>query len=218
MISVVRCPGRLEKSGGHFAGKDLYGVVEFTFDLQNIMAMYTSSEPLAIIVGGPAGTGKTTVGEGLAEKLDASYIEGDSLHPPANIEKMSNGIPLTDDDRWDWLTDVAKTVSSRAKGVSVGSCSALTKKYRAHLREHAGNTKFIVVFLWAEKDELHRRVSGRKGHYMGANMVQSQYDLMQVPQSDEADFCIPLLTDAPPEELIGRVLTDLEERKLISKR
>lgn len=180
--------------------------------------MYISSERLVIIVGGPAGTGKTTVGEGLAEKLGASYIEGDSLHPARNIEKMSKGIPLTDEDRWDWLTDVAKTVSSRAQNVSVGSCSALTKKYRAHLKEHAGNTKFIVVFLWAEKDELHRRVSGRKGHYMGSNMVQSQYDLMQIPQTDESDFCIPLLTDAPPEELINRVLANLEERKLTSQK
>lgn len=180
---------------------------------------YTVTNPVSIIVAGPAGTGKTTVGEDLANRLNAPYVEGDSLHPPENVKKMGNGIPLTDDDRWGWLEDVAKTVSkgTTVEGkskASVGTCSALTKVYREYLKNHVTNSKFIVVFLWAEKDELYRRVSNRKGHYMGANMVDSQFNLMQVPETDEV-YSMPILTNKEPKELVDEIIIKLEAQGVI---
>lgn len=112
---------------------------------------------------------------------------------------MSKGIPLTDEDRWDWLTDISRLLSKGVKTaeshVAVASCSALTRRYRDHLYKHMdAGVKLVIVFLYAEREELVRRVSGRANHYMGANMVNSQYDLMELPTEDEP-LCIALPTD-----------------------
>lgn len=172
---------------------------------------------LGIIVGGPAGTGKTTVGELLAETLKAPFVEGDQLHPPKNVEKMANGIPLTDDDRWDWLEDVAKNISQRAEngsGLAIGSCSSLTVRYRDYLRKHS-SVPLLIVFLHTTKEEMLKRVSGRAGHYMGSNMVDSQYNLMEIPKEDEPG-CLPILADSPPEELRDKIVAVLQEQKLLN--
>ncbi|GAB0132195.1 hypothetical protein EsDP_00000638 [Epichloe bromicola] len=145
------------------------------------------------LVTGPAGCGKTTVAEYLANALDIPYIEGDLYHPPANIDKMSAGIPLTDSDRWDWLTELRKQSNSRinngADGVVV-ACSALKLKYRDVIRVAAYYDRTILVhfiFLHASQELLLQRVAQRKGHYMGANMVKSQFDILERPREDEID-------------------------------
>ncbi|UPK99447.1 hypothetical protein LCI18_010382 [Fusarium solani-melongenae] len=145
------------------------------------------------LVTGPAGCGKTTVAEYLANTLGMPYVEGDSYHPPANIEKMRNGIPLTDADRWDWLTALREESIHRLNAGSSGvvlTCSALKRKYRDVIRVAGYYDHRILihfVFLDAAEEVLLARVQQRQNHYMGANMVHSQFDILERPSSDEKD-------------------------------
>lgn len=147
-----------------------------------------------IVVGGPAGTGKSTIAEILSKKFSCPFIEGDGLHPQPNIDKMSKGIPLTDDDRWGWLEQLSKVTASRAldpdnkSTMAIVSCSMLKKIYREHIKETSPKSEpinFRFVFLYSTFEELMKRVEGRKGHYMKSDMVKSQYDIMEVPAGDE---------------------------------
>lgn len=145
------------------------------------------------LVTGPAGCGKTTVAQHISSTLNLPYIEGDSFHPPANIEKMSNNIPLTDADRWDWLTalreESMRQIESGASEVVV-TCSALKRKYRDVIRVAPYFTPGVslhFIYLSADPEVLLQRVAGRQGHYMGASMVQSQLDILEPPQPDETD-------------------------------
>ncbi|KAG9249849.1 thermoresistant gluconokinase [Emericellopsis atlantica] len=145
------------------------------------------------LVTGPAGCGKSTVAEHLSQALSLPYIEGDSFHPPANIEKMANGTPLTDADRWDWLTvlreESTRLISSGSEGV-VLTCSALKRKYRDVIRVAAYYDPSLLIhfiYLDASEETLLQRVAQRKGHYMGANMVHSQFDILERPGEDEKD-------------------------------
>ncbi|CAK7896312.1 hypothetical protein CAAN1_03S03004 [[Candida] anglica] len=148
---------------------------------------------LVIVVGGPAGTGKTTLAEMLAEKLHCPFTEGDQLHPQVNLDKMSSGIPLTDEDRWDWLANVSVAACkhgadpSNKTGFSIVSCSMLKKIYRDHIVESAvgENVEFRFVFLYSTLEELYKRVDNRKGHFMKSDMVTSQYEIMEVPSGKE---------------------------------
>ncbi|PHH69839.1 hypothetical protein CDD83_5599 [Cordyceps sp. RAO-2017] len=145
------------------------------------------------LVTGPAGCGKTTVGEYLAGALGVPYVEGDSYHTPANVDKMRSGIPLTDADRWDWLTALRDESMRRIDGGSGGvvvTCSALKRKYRDVIRVAAYYDHDILVhfiFLNAPADVLLQRVSDRQGHYMGPGMVQSQFDILERPAEMERD-------------------------------
>lgn len=145
------------------------------------------------LVTGPAGCGKSTVAQFIAKAMDLPYIEGDEFHPQANVEKMSKGIPLTDADRWDWLTrlrdESLQRLSSGSQGV-VLTCSALKRKYRDVIRvapyyDHDVRVHFI--YLHAPEEVLVRRVQARQGHFMGANMVHSQCSILQPPGKEETD-------------------------------
>ncbi|KAF5022949.1 hypothetical protein F66182_5015 [Fusarium sp. NRRL 66182] len=145
------------------------------------------------LVTGPAGCGKTTVAAHLAQSLGIPYIEGDSFHPLVNIEKMRNGIPLTDADRWDWLTALREESINQLNAGSSGvvlTCSALKRKYRDVIRvagyyDHRIHIHF--VFLDASEELILERVAKRQNHYMGANMVHSQFETLERPLSDEKD-------------------------------
>ena len=129
----------------------------------------------AIVVMGVSGCGKTSVAEGLAASLGAAFIEGDSLHPAANVEKMSRGIPLTDEDRWPWLDMIGRALAdARAAGNGVVvSCSALRKVYRERLRNAAGGT-LSFVFLKGSRDLLMTRMAAREGHFLGCQTLGCQ--------------------------------------------
>ncbi|KAI0535725.1 P-loop containing nucleoside triphosphate hydrolase protein [Xylaria digitata] len=171
---------------------------------QPIDAPVTSSNTIANVGGqqaphhiwlvtGPAGCGKTTVAQHLSESLKLPYLEGDAFHPAANIEKMANGIPLTDADRWDWLTllreESLKQLALGADGV-VLTCSALKRKYRDVIRVapyFSHDVLLHFIYLHAPEPVLLKRVGLRQGHYMGANMVRSQFEILEPPTAEETD-------------------------------
>lgn len=144
-----------------------------------------SQEPRAVIVMGVSGSGKTSVAEAIAGRLGVPFVEGDALHPPENIAKMSQGIPLTDEDRVPWLdiigAEIARTLRS-GQGIVV-SCSALKRIYRDRLR-NAADGALSFVYLEGSKALLTRRMGERKGHFMPASLLESQLQTLEVPTGE----------------------------------
>lgn len=140
--------------------------------------------PVHVVVMGVSGTGKTTVAKGLAEQMDAVFAEGDDFHPPANVAKMSAGTPLTDDDRWPWLRDLATWTREQAEQArsTVVTCSALRRVYRDVLRTGAADTFF--VHLDAPEQVLLERMAARQ-HYMPATLLRSQLNTLEPLAADE---------------------------------
>lgn len=132
---------------------------------------------------GVCGTGKTSLGMALSDRLHVPYLDGDDLHPTANVAKMAAGIPLTDDDRWPWLDRVAATLSQRAP-VIVG-CSALRRAYRDRLRAGAGGP-VTFLHLTGPRDIIAARMAARAGHYMPPALLDSQLATLEPPTADEA--------------------------------
>jgi gluconokinase len=138
------------------------------------------------IVMGASGSGKSTIGEGLATRLGHPFIDGDSLHPPANREKMAHGIPLNDTDRRPWLEAiVAEMDRHRERGESlVLACSALKRRYRDFLRGAHDDVRF--VYLHASRALLAERLGHRSGHFFDPGLLDSQLATLEEPSSDEA--------------------------------
>lgn len=147
-----------------------------------------------VVIGGTAGTGKSTIGVAVAKFFGCSFIEGDELHPQENIDKMSRGDPLTDDDRWGWLAEVSKKSTQSAlkdkKKISVVSCSALKKVYRDLIQSTSPDTQFVYLFLHASMAELVRRTNARPGHFMKSNMLQSQLATLELPHDEPGALSI----------------------------
>ena len=159
--------------------------------------------PVHIVVMGVAGTGKTTVGEALAEELGCEFIEGDELHPSANIEKMSKGTPLTDEDRWPWLQAIAEMVAVKDyEGIcTVVTCSALKRTYRDVLRDAAPT---FFVHLEAPFEVLEERMERRTRHFMPTSLLKSQFETLEPLGDDEAGAGIDV--SPPVDEVIEESL------------
>jgi gluconokinase len=141
--------------------------------------------PTAVIVMGVSGSGKTSVAVALAELLGLRFVEGDALHPAANVDKMSRGIPLTDDDRMPWLDLIGAEIAAavnRGEGIVV-SCSALKRFYRDRLRREAGGPLYFV-YLEGSKALLASRMGARKGHFMPPSLLESQLETLEVPTGE----------------------------------
>lgn len=134
---------------------------------------------------GVAGCGKTVVGSALARKLHAQFIEGDDLHPPENVARMASGLPLTDSHRMGWLDTIAAEMSEALqRGETViASCSALKRDYRDRLRGAIG--EILFVYLEIDAETARQRVGARKGHFMPATLVESQFAALEPPETDE---------------------------------
>ncbi len=134
---------------------------------------------------GVSGSGKTTVGQALAGHLDCPFYDGDHFHPPANLAKMSSGIPLDDSDRESWLASLAALILQHSeKGEpAVLACSALKKRYRDRLRMAPG---ILFIYLRGSFDLIWRRMQARQDHYMKAEMLCSQFEALEPPDADEA--------------------------------
>lgn len=164
-----------------------------------------------IVVMGVCGSGKSTVGEALAEHFKCRFIDGDDLHPRANIMKMASGHPLNDEDREPWLIrigDVIFSLKRRSEG-GVIVCSALKKKYRDIIRKD--NEKDVAfVHMCGSYDLILNRMKKRAGHYMKEDMVKSQFDTLEMPGADEKDV-INVDIDCSMDEMIARAIKAAEE-------
>jgi len=144
-----------------------------------------TGQHLHVVVMGVAGTGKSTVAQALAGELDLVLTEGDDHHPKANIEKMSSGVPLDDDDRAPWLAKLAAWTDERhaEDRSTVLTCSALRRAYRDVLREGAPEST-LFVHLAGSKDVLSERMEERD-HFMPASLLDSQFDTLEPLEPDE---------------------------------
>ena len=166
-----------------------------------------ASAPLAVVVMGVCGSGKTVVGERLARALGACFIEGDAFHPPANVERMAAGIALDDADRQGWLEALAGELARAQAGGqrAVLACSALKRRYRDILRRGAPGLR--LVHLAGSHDMLARRMASRQGHYMPASLLESQLAALEAPDADERT--ITLDAGASAESLVQSALAQL---------
>ena len=157
---------------------------------------------MIVIVFGVSGAGKTTIGKLLAKRLGWRFLEADDFHPRGNIEKMRDGLPLTDEDRWPWLKLLREQIerSLAADENAVLACSALKRRYRERLRV-SDNVKFVLLrgaYALVEK-QLH----SRRGHFMNLDLLQSQFADLEEPESDEDAVTIEL--GRTPEELVEEI-------------
>jgi gluconokinase len=158
---------------------------------------------MIIIVMGVSGSGKTTVGTELASALHCAFLEGDDLHSPANVEKMSHGIPLTDADRAPWLEAIHRCMCDAfAAGHSlVVACSALKRSHRATLAEGLPVT---CVYLKGSADLIRSRLQHRAHHFMKADMLASQFADLEEPSG-----AITVDIAQPPDAIVEQILTGL---------
>ncbi|ANI90625.1 hypothetical protein A9P82_04810 [Arachidicoccus ginsenosidimutans] len=164
-----------------------------------------------IIVMGVSGSGKSTVAKLISEKMNAKFIEGDDLHPKANIEKMSRDIPLTDEDRQGWLEKIHSAVQqtiNEGKDCIV-SCSALKAKYRAVLRANIENILFI--YLKGSYQQIHDLLSKRKNHFMPVDLLKSQFDTLEEPTPQETDV-ITINIDTNLQNEIINIINILQQK------
>ena len=159
--------------------------------------------PPLVTVMGVSGSGKTTVGAALAQRLGVPFADADDFHPAANVAKMSAGVPLEDLDRLPWLQTMSLWLADHAGSGAVISCSALKRWYRTVLREAAPAQVF--VHLDGSREIVARRVAGRPGHFMPASLVESQFATLENLQDDEVGVSLPL--DLPVDELVTRAAT-----------
>lgn len=149
--------------------------------------------PIApIVVMGVSGSGKSTVGSALAQRLRLPFVDADALHPPANIAKMAAGEPLDDDDRRPWLDLVGAWLASHPAG-GVASCSALKRAYRDRLRAHCPRVEFL--HLSGSPELIGRRLADRTGHFMPAALLRSQFEALELLGPDEAGVTVDVGRD-----------------------
>jgi len=159
--------------------------------------------PSIAVVMGVAGAGKTTVGKRLAESLDWEFLEGDRLHPPENVAKMRSGQPLTDADRAPWLDAIARAIDTlQARNArAIVTCSALKRDYR---RRIIGNRAAIrLVFLDGSRELIAERLAARRGHFMPAGLLDSQFEALEPPGPDENPIIVGI--DQPLDRIVAEI-------------
>ncbi|RLS30424.1 MAG: gluconokinase [Planctomycetota bacterium] len=159
---------------------------------------------------GVSGSGKTAVGQHLADQLGWQFRDADEFHPAANVAKMSAGIPLVDADRWPWLDNLAAAIGealAREDGGLVIACSALARRYRE--RMGLGRTGVRVVFLDGPAELIRARLEARRNHFMPASLLTSQLAILERPTPDERPITVGI--EASPEEIVARIVAALRE-------
>lgn len=147
----------------------------------------TKKSKQVFVLMGVSGCGKSAVAKQVAYNLDAAFLDGDFLHPKSNILKMCSGTPLNDEDRMPWLHLISNAAfaMSNVNDVSIIICSALKKQYRDIIRGENENVHFI--YLKGDYDVIAERLAKRQGHYQKTGMLQSQFDTLEEPTTDEND-------------------------------
>ena len=162
------------------------------------------------VMMGVSGSGKTTIARGVAEREGWRLLEGDAFHPPSNVAKMHAGTPLTDEDRWPWLRAIAHEIDAmRARGEQgVVACSALKRSYRDILI--GDRTDVVLVYLQGSKALIAERIASRKGHFMPAALLDSQFATLEEPGPDEHPIVVSI--GPTPEAIVDAVVDRLRER------
>ena len=167
---------------------------------------------MVLILMGPTGCGKTTVGHLLAQRLGWPFLDGDDFHPAANVAKMHNGTPLNDSDRRPWLLALQKEIErrSRAGQSAILACSALKKTYRELLGVDQQTVK--TVYLRGSFALLQERLADRRGHFMPPELLRSQLETLEVP---EGGLVVDI--DEDPAMIVTRIIASLQQVALAGK-
>ena len=160
------------------------------------------------VVMGVSGCGKSSVGAAVAERLGMHYTDGDELHPPKNIAKMSSGMPLTDADRAPWLVKVGQRLAAIDGSVVIG-CSALKRSYRDIIRGSAGEP-VCFLHLAGSREVLAERMLNRSGHFMPVSLLESQLATLEPPGRDERAITADI--DQPFDRLVDLLVAKIRER------
>lgn len=160
---------------------------------------------MIIVLMGVTGSGKTTIGKLLAERLGCGFSDADDFHPPANVEKMREGTPLQDEDRWPWLAALRKAIDGwQEQGMSrVIACSALKHTYRHIL---SPDNDVVFVFLKGSADVISLRLKARQGHYMNPDLLGSQFDALEEP-AGAVTVDIARTPEAIADDVLARLTT-----------
>lgn len=158
---------------------------------------FVTRKPILVLMG-VCGCGKSTIAEHISNSCNLPYAEADDFHPQSNIDKMSAGIPLTDQDRLPWLNSIANWIDERITNnqSAIVTCSALKKEYRDILRR----PEVVFVYMQGSYEEVMERLSQRKDHFMKPNMLQSQFDILQEPTQDELHVNVHIGNATPDQE------------------
>lgn len=151
---------------------------------------------------GVSGSGKTTIGKLLAEKLQIPFFDGDDYHPQANLEKMEKGHPLNDQDRKGWLQRLNELAREQENHGAVIACSALKSQYRIQLQHGLNTVDF--VYLDGSFDLISKRLAARKGHFMPPELLRSQFETLEIPE-----HAISVSIDDPPLKIVDGILNQI---------
>jgi gluconokinase len=170
-----------------------------------------SPAPAVLIVMGVSGCGKSTVGTLVARQLQWEFGDADWLHPPANVDKMQRGIPLTDQDRLPWLVKIAAWIDNRRRsdGRGVITCSALKRRYRDILV--GGHEGVRLIYLKGDEPLIARRLATRHEHFMPATLLRSQFEALEEPGPDENPIVVSI--EPSPIDITTQILSALGQAK-----
>jgi gluconokinase len=163
--------------------------------------------PVVIVLMGVSGCGKSTVGTELSQALGWPFRDADSFHPPANVEKMSQSIPLTDDDRWPWLDAIGAWMDEHlARGEpGIVSCSALKRAYRARIGAKRQGVR--LIYLLGSQDMIASRLAARTDHYMPPALLESQFATLEEPGPEERALVVGIAM--PPRYMAASIIEKL---------
>jgi carbohydrate kinase (thermoresistant glucokinase family) len=169
--------------------------------------MTDNAKPMVLVLMGVSGSGKSTIGLRLSKMLGWPFRDADSFHPQANIDKMSKGLPLTDEDRQPWLAAIARWIDERLAAGECGivSCSALKRSYR---RVIVGDRPDVrLVYLKGDMALIGDRISRRKNHFMPPALLKTQFDALEEPQADEHALSVPIVLS--PRRVVEAIVQEL---------
>ena len=155
------------------------------------------------VIMGVSGAGKSVIGKPFAKALGVDFIEGDDYHPPENVQRMSSGIPLTDEHRTGWLQALAERIRA-AKDAGTGvvvTCSSLKRAYRDVLRGGARPAPLQFIYLRGSREVIAERIGSRRGHFMPPALLDSQFDALEEPTPDEEPWVCDV--SRPLEEIVA---------------
>jgi len=157
-----------------------------------------------VVVAGVAGSGKSTIGRLVADRMNCAFADGDDFHPAVNVAKMHAGIPLTDDDRWPWLRAIAAWMDERAAAgeSAVVACSVLRRAYREVLLTARARPR--MIFLVVTHDECAARLEARHGHFFGRDLLDSQFMTLELPEPPEPVDLV--LANGTPEQITDKIM------------